>query len=89
MKKRNFQDKKYIKWRNEVKKRDKHKCRWPKCNSKRRLQAHHIRRWADSISVRYDVGNGITLCKAHHDSIKGKERYYESFFLAILRLKDV
>lgn len=89
MSKRNFQDKNYTTWRNAVKKRDKHQCRWPNCNAKRRLQAHHIVRWADTPWLRYDVSNGITLCRTHHDSVKGKEKYYERFFFEILRQKNV
>lgn len=81
---RNFKDPEYTKWRKNVYKRDKHKCRWPNCNLKRKLNAHHIRRWADFPGLRFDINNGITLCKYHHDLIKGMEHIYESAFLRIL-----
>lgn len=81
---RNFKDPEYTKWRKNVYQRDKHKCRWPNCTLKRKLNAHHIRRWADFPGLRFDVNNGITLCKYHHDLIKGMEHIYESTFLRIL-----
>lgn len=85
MPKRNFFDPSYVKWRKEVYARDKHKCRWPYCKKRTKLQVHHIRRWADAPYLRYDVNNGITLCAAHHSSIKGKENYYMRFFYEILK----
>lgn len=81
---RNFNDPQYKKWRKAVYKRDGHKCRWPNCNLKRKLNAHHIRTWANFPGLRFDVNNGISLCKYHHDLIKGMENIYESTFLRIL-----
>jgi hypothetical protein len=82
---RNYQDPQYKAWRKAVYARDKRKCMWPKCCSRKKLQAHHIRRWADYPSLRYEVDNGITLCKSHHDMIKNQEDYYAYFFLTILQ----
>lgn len=31
------------------------------------VQAHHIVNWSENISLRYDIKNGITLCKRCHD----------------------
>ena len=81
---RNYKDIHYIKWRQEIKKRDKFICQWPHCNSKHKLNAHHIIRWADNILLRYDLNNGITLCKYHHDHIKNKEDYFIDFFTKLL-----
>ena len=80
---RNYQDPAYADWRKSVFKRDK-KCRMPGCNPKKRLQAHHITRWADAHSMTYDISNGITLCAECHKSIKNKESHYESMFLEII-----
>ena len=44
---RNFNDPQYKKWRKEIYKRDNHKCQWPGCNSHKKLNAHHIRKWSD------------------------------------------
>lgn len=72
--------------RAEVLKRDKNTCRM--CNKKKRkLQIHHIQRWADAISLRFEVSNCISLCSACHYSIRNKEVHYISYFYSILRKK--
>lgn len=81
---RNFGDPQYKKWRNAVYKRDHYRCRWPNCVLKRKLNAHHIKTWAQFPGLRFNVNNGITLCKYHHDLIKGMESIYEATFLKIL-----
>lgn len=57
----------YRLWRASVFKRDGYKCR--KCGTKKDIQAHHIITWRDSknkTELRYDVKNGMTLCKSCH-----------------------
>lgn len=57
----------YIEWRKSVLSRDNYTCR--SCGTKNNLQAHHIIHWVDSRNnknIRYDVDNGITLCKECH-----------------------
>ena len=82
--KRWYQDPVYKEWRKKVYARDKHCCRWPGCNKRRGLQAHHRMRWADHPALRYEIGNGITLCKDHHKMITGNEDGYAAAFLRIL-----
>lgn len=81
---RNYGDPQYKKWRKAVYKRDGYKCRWPNCNLKRKLNAHHIKTWANYPGLRFEVSNGISLCSYHHNLIKGMENIYESTFLRIL-----
>jgi len=81
---RNFKDPKYVEWKKAVKTRDNYTCQWPGCLKRSRLQVHHIKTWAKYPHLRFTVGNGVTLCKFHHDSIKNKEEIYESFFLKLL-----
>jgi predicted restriction endonuclease len=81
---RNYKDPQYKNWRLSVYKRDKHHCRWPGCNLKRKINAHHIMTWAKFPGLRFEVSNGITLCKYHHDLIKGMEDIYAPTFLKIL-----
>jgi predicted restriction endonuclease len=81
---RNFDDPLYKKWRTEVYKRDNFCCQWPGCNLKSKLNAHHIKRWADCPGLRYEVSNGITLCKLHHKMIHNNETYYEAVFRKIV-----
>ena len=61
-------------WSNAVKKRDKYTCQ--ECGFKygskdSPLNAHHIVRWADSVELRYELDNGITLCKRCHYKVHG------------------
>ena len=56
-------------WAKEVKARD--KCRCVICGSRENLQAHHIIPVANDPwnQYRYNVGNGVTLCKECHEFV--------------------
>jgi hypothetical protein len=81
---RNFKDPLYIKWRLSVYKRDNHTCQWPNCTQHKKLNAHHIKNWANYPGLRFMVENGITLCKQHHQQIKGQEEIYAGVFFKII-----
>ena len=66
---RNFNDPEYKKWRSLVYKRDNFKCQWLGCSIKKKLNAHHIKTWAEYPGLRFYVDNGITLCYYHHKMI--------------------
>ena len=85
--KRNYDDPVYKDWRIKVYKRDKFTCQMPRCKTKKGLQAHHIRKWSSASILRYDVQNGITLCRKCHKEITGNEQFYESLFMDILKNK--
>lgn len=54
-------------WKKECFKRDNFTCQ--KCNiSGGSLQVHHINNFADFSELRFDIENGITLCKICHSS---------------------
>jgi hypothetical protein len=57
----------YRQWREKVFKRDNYTCQCCKDKKKYDLQAHHLDDWANHIESRYDVDNGITLCKDCHN----------------------
>lgn len=82
--KRNYDDPAYKNWRKEIYKRDKYVCQWSNCCERKGLNAHHILRWADNPGLRYNLDNGITLCKTHHKMITGLESIYSSIFIKIL-----
>lgn len=54
----------YKEWRANVFLRDGFRCR--KCGKREDIQAHHIKPWKDHKSLRYEVTNGITLCRSCH-----------------------
>ena len=65
-------------WRLEVFKRDNWTCQKCKVRSKKnqyiRIEAHHRKPFAIFPELRFNIDNGITLCKKCHDKEpKGKE----------------
>jgi 5-methylcytosine-specific restriction endonuclease McrA len=84
-KKRDYQDPHYKEFRYKVLKRDKHTCQMCKSRIRKNLEVHHVMTWASASSLRYDVDNGITLCKQCHKSITGQEVHYQSYFLALIK----
>lgn len=77
----------YKEWKAAVLKRDRNKCQMPNCRRKKNLEVHHIIRYADSVYVRYEVDNGITLCKRCHYQIRNNESHFVSLFMEIVRSK--
>jgi hypothetical protein len=61
----------YKLWRKEVYHRDGFKCR--ECGSNNKIEAHHIIPLRIDFEKRFDINNGITLCKKHHRLVFGKE----------------
>lgn len=51
-------------WGLHVKQRDSYTCR--RCGRKEDLHAHHIVPWKVDESKRFDLDNGITLCRTCH-----------------------
>jgi len=74
----------YAKFRKEVRSRDGNKCQWPSCGSTKTLEIHHIRKWSDFPALRFDVSNGITLCRKCHRMVTGNEEIYSEFFIKLL-----
>lgn len=66
----------YNQWRKNIFKRDKYTCQC--CGSKNGfgktvvLESHHILNWKNNESKRYDIDNGITLCKECHKNFHSK-----------------
>jgi 5-methylcytosine-specific restriction endonuclease McrA len=67
-------DSAYKEWRFKVWLRDNFKCKInnPDCNGK--IQAHHILSWKEYPELRYEINNGITLCRAHHPRKRAEEK---------------
>jgi len=56
----------YIEWRKRVYSRDEWKCKISNRDCHGRIEAHHILGYTAYPELRYDINNGITLCKWHH-----------------------
>lgn len=54
------------KWSTEIKKRDRYSCQKCGFHAKKNLVAHHIKAYWKYPDVRWDLDNGITLCKSCH-----------------------
>lgn len=54
----------YKRWCRKIKKLGGNTC--VKCKSKKRIEAHHIISWQSNIALRYDLNNGICLCRSCH-----------------------
>jgi len=72
--------KQYSIWRNGVFGRDNYTCQTcgARCGNGKdvKLNAHHIKSFARHKELRFDVSNGITLCKPCHDLIpKGNQHH--------------
>jgi len=71
----------YRKWREEVYEADNYSCRdCGKRSSKGEsvyLEAHHIKHWAKYPAHRFEVSNGVTLCKECHTERHKRERMNE------------
>lgn len=60
--------KEYVQWKVAVLRRDKHTCQC--CGSKKnnKLRVHHIKSFVSHPELRFEVGNGITLCENCHEN---------------------
>ncbi|RYX84242.1 hypothetical protein EON83_11140 [bacterium] len=76
----------YIRWRKEVLERDNRWCQ--KCGHDQSLVCHHIYPWTKYPDKRYDVDNGITLCRYCHNKIQSREEQYVNYFKELLRQED-
>lgn len=62
--------------------RDGHRCRWPDCGSTDNLEINHVLPLEDGGDT--TVENGITLCRSHHRSIRGREHDFIEMFRELL-----
>lgn len=61
---RNWDDPRYIAFRQKVLDRDNHKC--VICGSGYNIEVHHYVNWSSCVAGRYLVSNAVSVCKKHH-----------------------
>lgn len=83
-KRQNRNDPAYKEWVKKVKNRDNWKCRINNKNCKGNIVAHHIIPWSKNKELRYNINNGITLCKNHHPTKRDEENKLINFFKKII-----
>lgn len=72
---------KYKLWRSAIFEYDNYTCQMPNCNTGcTYVEPHHIYKWSKYPDKRYDLNNGITLCRICHKSILGKEENFINLF---------
>lgn len=71
-----YSDLRYKLWREAIFERDEYTCQ--ECGIRGvYIEPHHIKGWAQYPELRFELSNGITLCKPCHkltDNYKGKGR---------------
>ena len=70
---------KYWEWRDAVKEKDSWKCQHCGCEERKILHAHHIIAWEKDKNLRFDISNGMTLCKHCHAKEENKPKIGKSF----------
>lgn len=78
-------DSSYREWRKNVKDRYMWKCKISDCNCKGKLVAHHILPWSKFPELRYNINNGITLCRFHHPLKRDDEKTMIPIFQECIR----
>lgn len=59
-------DTQYKYWMFKVRERDNWKCKINNIECSGRLETHHILPWSKFPELRYNINNGILLCRFHH-----------------------
>jgi hypothetical protein len=79
---------KYKEWRNLVFKRDSYKCKISNQECCSYIEPHHILPWRDFPELRYEINNGITLCRVHHPRKRTEEKRLAPTFQELVSVSN-
>ena len=71
-------------WSRSVKNRDCWKCMMSNGDCSGHVEAHHILSWRDYPELRYELKNGITLCRFHHPKRRSDEMKLSPYFQSLV-----
>lgn len=77
-------DSAYKEWRKSVRDRDHWKCKISNGDCLGKVVAHHILTWSKFPELRYNINNGITLCRFHHPRKRSDEMKLSPYFQKLL-----
>jgi 5-methylcytosine-specific restriction endonuclease McrA len=73
-KRRDLRNPAYVQWRLSIFQRDNFTCQMPGCGIRGgKLESHHIKSWSKYPDLRFEITNGITLCRECHRKTKSRE----------------
>jgi hypothetical protein len=75
-------------WRKSVFERDNYKCKVNNQDCCSYVEAHHILPWRDYPELRYNINNGITLCRAHHPRKRAEEKRLAPIFQELVSVSN-
>ena len=73
----------YQRWQTEVFERDDYTCQNPNCGANTCLDAAHIIARSQATYSRYDINNGITLCRTCHEHFHNHPGEWHQFITAL------
>lgn len=77
-------DSAYYDWRKSVRDRDGWKCKISNGDCLGKVVAHHILPWSKFPKLRYEINNGITLCRFHHPRKQNDEMKLSPYFQSLV-----
>lgn len=77
------------KWRTTIFTRDNYKCRISNEDCCAYIEAHHILSWKSHPELRFNINNGITLCRVHHPRKRAEEKRLSPYFQELVAVSKV
>lgn len=86
--KRRYWSTEYRQWRTAVFVRDGYRCKISNEDCCAYVEAHHILSWKDYPDLRFNINNGITLCRVHHPRKRDEEKRLSPYFQELVSVSN-